>query len=245
MISIDQLKECFEVELPKNAEEYQVLFASAIINPHGPTFNIYYIDPESESITSNLYKVTIHPMSDSIQTVADITWGKIGETLKDIQFYSDFFQGSMPTLFMKGNLLDGKLFNQILELYINSSNGSLRTYQNVKHFEGIPYERVGAEMNGVMQSILDKKSEKTPGFLKSLFGKTKKDNNEMDVSDFTRMLTNEKNVIAEIKALFMAYNGSIENIIPEGMVQIDFKAFLNVFAHIASQCNIDLNKLSK
>jgi hypothetical protein len=44
MITLDQLKECFEVELPKKAEEYQVLFASAIINPHGPTFNIYYID---------------------------------------------------------------------------------------------------------------------------------------------------------------------------------------------------------
>ena len=245
MITIDQSKKCVEVELDINAEEYQVLFASAIINPHGPTFNIYYIDPESESITSNLYKVTIHPMSDSIQTVASISWENKGKSLKSIQFYSDFFQGSMPTLFMKGNLLDDELFNQILELFINSTNGSLKAYQYIKHFEGKPYERVGAEMSGAMQSILDKKSEKSPGFFKSFFGKTKKDNNEIDVSDFTRMLTNEKNVIAEIKALFMAYNGSIENIIPEGMVQIDFKAFLNVFAHIASQCNIDFNKLSK
>lgn len=245
MISIDNSKECQEVELSKSAAELQVLFATAIVNPNGPTFNVFYVDTSSESESSVLYQVTIHPTSDSIQKIASLKWNSGTDSLKDIQFYSDFFNGSLPTLFLKGNLLEKETFHQILSFYFDSVDDSLKTYQYVKQYEGKPYQRVSAEMRGAFESILGKKSEENTGFFKKLFGKKNEEINNVDNKDFIKVLTKEANVIEEIKALFMAYNGSIENVIPAGMVQLDFKAFINVFTHVALQCNVDLTKLRK
>jgi len=245
MITIDQSKECHEVDLSKNADELEVLFATGIVNPNGPTFNVYYLDTSSKSGTSDLYQVSIHPTSDSIQNTAIIKWNSSGETLSGINFYSDFFNGSLPTLFMKGNMLNKDVFHKIISMFIDSSEDSLRTYQYIKDYEGKPYQRVSAEMRGAFESILGKKEEQKTGFFKNLFGKKNKEINQVDNQDFIKVLTKEVNVIEEIKALFMAYNGSIENVIPAGMVQMDFKAFINVFTHVAIQCNIDFNKLKK
>jgi hypothetical protein len=245
MISIDNSKECHEVELSKKAEELQILFATAIVNPNGPTFNVYYVDTSSESESSDLYQVNIHPTSDSIQKIASLKWSSGGASLKEIQFFSDFFNGSLPTLFLKGNLLEKETFHQIISFYIDSVDDSLRTYQYVKKYEGKPYQRVSAEMRGAVESILGKKSDENAGLFKKLFGKKNEKINNVDNKDFIKALTKETNVIEEIKALFMAYNGSIENVIPAGMVQLDFRAFINVFSHVAIQCNVDLTKLKK
>jgi hypothetical protein len=245
MISIDNSKECHEVELTKKAEELQVLFATAIVNPNGPTFNVFYVDTFLESESSCLYQVTIHPTSDSIQEIATVQWNSVEDNLKNIQFYSDFFKGSLPTLFLKGKILDKKSFHQILSLYIDSANNSLRTYQYIKEYEGKPYQRVSAEIRGAFESILGKRPEENIGFLKKLFSKKGKEIDSVDNKDFIKVLTKDVNVIEEIKALFMAYNGSIENVIPAGLVQINYKAFINVFTHVALQCNVDWNKLRK
>ena len=245
MISIDNSIECHEVELSKSVEELQVLFATAIVNPHGPTFNVFYVENSSSSESSLLYQVTIHPTSDSIQEIATTKWDSGGDNLKDIQFYADFFNCSLPTLFLKGNILDKESFHQILSFYIDSVEDSLSTYQYIKQYEGKPYKRVSAEMKGTFDSILGKKSTENIGFFNKLFSKKRKEINRVDNKDFINLLTKEVNVIEEIKALFMAYNGSIENVIPEGMVQLDYKAFINVFSHVAIQCNIDLSKLRK
>jgi hypothetical protein len=245
MISIDESNECQEVDLPKTAEELQVLFATGIVNPNGPTFNVFYLDTFSNLESKPLYQVTIHPISDSIQIVGCATFTSCKRTFKNIQFYSDFFNGSLPTLFMQGGFLHTEIFNQIISLYIDSTEDSLRTYQYVKQYEGKPYQRVSAEMNGAFESILGKKPIQKVGFFEKLFGKRNKEIAEVDNQDFIKILTKDNNVIEEIKALFMAYNGSIQNVIPAGMVQLDFKTFINVFTHVAIQCNIDLSKLKK
>lgn len=244
MISIDQSKECQEVELSKSVEELEVLFATGIVNPNGPTFNVYYADTSSKTESSILYQVTIHPTSDSIQSTASIKWNSSGETMTGIDFYSDFYNSSLPTLFMKGNMLNKEVFYQIISMFIEQSEDSLRTYQYIKEYEGKPYQRVSAEMRGAIKSILGKTEEQKVGFFKKIFGKKNKEINEMDNPDLIKLLTKEKNILEEIKALLMAYSGSIENVIPSGMVQIDFKAFVNVFVHVAIQCGVDPSKIN-
>jgi hypothetical protein len=145
---------------------------------------------------------------------------------------------------MKGNLLNKELFEQIITLYIDLTEDSLRTYQYIKQYEGKPYQRISAEIQEAFESIIGKEPDQKFGFLKNLFKKSKAIT-EIDNQDFIKILTNENNVIEEIKALFMAYNGSIENVIPEEMVIMDFNAFLNVFTHVGAQCNIDFSKLRK
>ena len=245
MISIDNSKKCLEIELSKSVEELQVLFATAIVNPHGPTFNVFYVDNSSPSKSSLLYQVTIHPTSDSIQEIATTSWNSVGDDLKEIKFYADFFNGSLPTLFLKGNIIDNESFYKILSFYIDSVDDSLRTYQYVKRYEGKPYQRVSAEMRGAFESVLGKKSEENISFFKKLFSKKVNEIDKVDNKEFIKLLTNEVNVIEEIKALFMAYNGSIENVIPAGMVQLDFNEFIDLFTSVAMQCNVDLMKLRK
>jgi len=242
MISIDNSKESHEVELSKNPEELHVLFATAIVNPNGPTFNVFYID--TSSVSSLLYQVTFHPTSDSIQEIATIQWNSVSDTLKNIQFYSDFSNGSLPTLFLKGNILDKESFHQILSFYIDSMEDSFSTYQYIKLYEGKPYQRVSAEMKGAFDSFLDSKPSANIGFFNKLFSKKGEDINNVDNKHFIDLLTKDINIIEEIKALFMAYNGSIENVIPSGMVKIDFKAFVEVFVHVAIQCGVDPSKIN-
>jgi hypothetical protein len=245
MITIDHTKECKEVELSKNANEFEVLFATGIVNPNGPTFNVYYIDMSANSEATGVFQVTIHPADDSIQNVATVNWDSSGESLAGINFYSDFFGGSLPTLFMKGDLLKKEMFHQIISTYIDFNDDSLKTYNYVKQYEGKPYQRVSAEMRDAYGSITRKKTEQKNNFFKKLFTSKRNEVKQVDNKHFIKLLTNELNVIEEIKALLMAYNGAIENVIPAGMVQLDFKAFINVFTHVAIQCNIDLNKLQK
>lgn len=245
MITIDQSKECKEVELSKNANEFEVLFATGIVNPNGPTFNVYYIDMSANSEATELFQVTIHPTADSIQNVATVKWDLSGESLAGINFYSDFFGGTMPTLFMRGDLLKKEFFHQIISKYIDLNDDSLKTYNYVKQYEGKPYQRVSAEMKGAYESKTGKDAEQRAGFFRKIFSAKNKKVEEVDDKHFVELLTNEINVIEEIKALLMAYNGSIENVIPTGMVQLDFKEFINVFTQVAIQCNIDLSKLQK
>jgi hypothetical protein len=246
MITIDESQNCHEVDLSKSADELQVLFATGIVNPNGPTFNVFYFDATSSSESKPLYQVNIHPISDSIQKVGSVIYSASERgTLKAINFFSDFFKGSLPTLFLQGNQLDKQLFNQIISIYINSTEDSLRTYQFVKKYEGKPYQRVSAEIREATKAILGKKSTESVGFFKKLFGKRRIEIDEIDIQDFIKTLTKDKNVLEEIKALLSAYSGSIENVIPAGMVKLNFKAFVEVFASVAIQCNVDLNKLRK
>jgi hypothetical protein len=245
MITIDQSKECKEVELSKDANEFEVLFATGVVNPHGPTFNVYYIDMSANSEAKEVFQVTLHPTADSIQNVATVNWDSSGETFAGINFFSDFFGGSLPTLFMKGDLLKNEFFHQIISMYIDFNDDSLETYNYVKQYEGKPFQRVSAEMRDAYESITEEKAEQRVGFFRKIFGAKSKEVKEVDNKHFIKLLTNEINVIEEIKALFMAYIGSIENVIPAGMVQLDFKEFMIVFTHVAIQCNIDLDKLQE
>jgi hypothetical protein len=243
MITIDHTKECKEVELSKNANELEVLFATGIVNPNGPTFNVYYIDMSANSEATEVFQVTIHPTADSIKNIATVKWDSSGESLAGINFYSDFFGGSMPTLFMKGELLKMDLFHKIISMYIDSSDDGLETYNYVRRYEGKPFQRVSAEMKDSFDSISEEMFEQPrAGFFKKLFGLKKNEVKQIDNLHFIELLTNEFNVEQEINAFLMAYNGSIENVIPNEMVQHDFNSFVDIFSIVAIQCNIHINE---
>ena len=227
MINISNTRTSFDVGLSKGAEEYEVLFATAIVNPMGPTFTIYYFDRSSPDEASQLYRVMIHPTSESFQVSAQLSWDSDLCIINQIDLFSDFFNGSMPTLFMNGRILNDHEFDKVLSLFIDSSNDSYRTFNYLEEFEGNPVQRISAEMKDSFKSTLDSQKPQEIG--------------QINTSTFIHMLKKEENVTAEIKALFMAYMGSTRNAIPEGMVRIDFKTFLDIFSHVAAQCHVQIN----
>ena len=245
MVIITSKQKCTEINLTKKAEDYDVLFATGIVNPNGPTVNVVYYDYDPDTHSAKLICVNIHPTSDSIREVGSAIWSGSGRVLEYIEFYSDFFNGSMPSLFIKGKFYSEHLFNGIIEKYITNCDGSLRTYRFMKEYEGKPFKRVTAEINSALDLFSKEKQVKKQSFFQRIFGSEPKNIEKIDVDDFIKILTKEKNVFPEIQALFMAYNGSIENVIPPGMVQITFKEFVHIFTHVAIQCHLDLSKILK
>jgi hypothetical protein len=236
MIRIDKTKSSVEIEPGKKAEELSVIYASGIVNPNGPTLMVYYSDTNKQSKCGNLYQVIFHPISDSIKLVGETEWNAQLAEVQGITLNSDIFDSSFPTLFLKGSVIGQSLFESLLINYMKSIEDSKRIYRLLKKYEGNPFERVSAEINGAVQSLIRDKESKSSSIFKK-FGKGLS-NGEINNKKFAQILMNKNNVQKEIQALIAAYNGSIENVIPTKLVQLDFNAFLNVFAHVSAACNL-------
>lgn len=231
-----------ELNLSKGTEDLKVLYATGIVNPNGPTLCTYYIDPAAVIDDIKVYEITTHPTGSAGFSVGHIFWNDDELEFERIEFHKDFFGDSMPTLFMKGEILSDTLFKALITSYIENIKNARQTFQLINKYPGNPVKRVTAEIELVSDLITDKVSKKHQSFFQTLT-QPKPVDNYLDKNKFIKLLTDKTNINKEISAFFKAYSGSIHNVIPPSMVQVDMRSFLEIFVSICFQCEIDPLKL--
>lgn len=236
MVSLIPNQRSRNIDIQLRNENMVLLYAAGIVNPNGPTLNCYYSTIANQP--DKMYRVMLHPTTDSISEVGLVYWDLWKNRPSSVELYADFFDDSMPTLFMKGKELDAPIFQNLLKTYINHTSDVARTYTFVRNFPGDPFNRVSAEMKAATDAIRNRIQSNDLGALPESAAEPRRlDQTEAD--HFLRLLSEEQNMIQEIKAFLMAYTGSIENVIPPSMVTIPFPVFITILKDLCVKCGID------
>jgi hypothetical protein len=238
----DNISTCKKIGMSESKEDLKFLYATAIVNPYGPTTNIFYYKTTDSEYRTPLIQFLVHPISESAREVGTVYLNK-RNVVSEIEFYNDFFDFSMPTLFLNSIDFPEELFKKTIGTYIESINDSDRTYLFIKKYEGNPVKRITAEIDNIIDKMSTQKIPSEISFLKKLFSKKKQDQFTLNTMDFIYLLRKEKNIISEIKALMIAYDGAIKNSIPEDLVKTDFNTFIRLLVEIFLKCGIDVEKI--
>lgn len=204
MITIDTTATILN-KLPES--NFMTLLTGVIVNPFGPTISGFLVQNENEH-EGNIIQFMMNPFNKSIKKIGYCNMENTKETLDDmVMLMSKNELNSCPTIIACSKLFSENEANLYSALWVSMFSDSKQTYSRVKKFYGDPWTRISMEINSVFEK---------PSIFEKIF---KRNNSKLDFESskkYISMIMQNKHFNEEIKALFIAWNGAINEMdIPE------------------------------
>jgi len=214
-------------KLPES--NFKTLLAGVIVNPFGPTISGFLVQNEIQ-LAGDVLQFTLNPFSQSVKKIGHCNITNTEDTLDDmVCLMTKSELNGCPTIIACSDLFPEKDAISYSALWVSMFPDSKQTYSRVKKYYGDPWTRINVEMNSVLRkpSIFDKIFKNNSGKLD--FRSSIK---------YISMINQDKHFNDEMKALFIAWDGAINE---TGISTIIKNSAMNVEAVIPLFANILVN----
>ena len=102
-------------------DDYIYLFASAINNPAGPTWDAFYTTSADARLQSPLICDNYHMTGDQTSLVGTVHWTHDRKGIRALEFGADFLI-SFPSFFIHNSIISSELFSALVNSYFHSAD---------------------------------------------------------------------------------------------------------------------------
>jgi hypothetical protein len=206
---------------------FDPFFMLGLINPFGPTLGILGVDgklvPGKEL---PVLWITFNPFSQTCEQVGTLKIGPEWNPSKDLATFCETGFGGTPTLLATGKCIPEPQAEQLLVQCLTLTPWGATILDKVRQFPGSPWDRITAEVGEVDEMMKVPKESR----IRRPMTKT-------EAIEFVELQLNDAHMRAEIAALMVAWQGSIELVgSVNGVMQ--WSDFLETFDELAESCRL-------